>query len=349
MFSRTQLQMALQASVAAALAWLAVQPMAGVADEYPYYAPLGAVATITGTVVGSLRATVGAFLAIALGAVPAVLAIELDLRALVGLPLVVGIGTVLSGWRVLGSMASWVPVSGLFILIIGSGDPRDYVTAYLGLIALGGLIALVVNALWPLLPLRASHTVQETLRGELAEQLENLAEGLDSDPLPSTEEWHRRRHDIEEHARRMHEMLEEVQEAEQANWRATRWRKATDRVRQRARSLNQLSFLIQEAYDLVVRYEAAEHDEVALGPELRPAAVKALRRTAEALAGPGDGATTDEDALAAAREATDEYAEKVRHQQFTDEGEYFAAGSLVTTLRRTLVTITPTEDAQPRY
>lgn len=349
MFSRTQLQLALQAAVAAALSWLAVQPMGGVADEYPYYAPLGAVATVTGTVVGSLRATVGAFLAIALGAIPAVLFIELDVRALIGLPIVVGVGTILSGWHVLGSMASWVPVSGLFILIIGSGDPRDYVTAYLGLIALGGLVGLVINLMWPLLPLRASHQVQERLRGELAEQLENLAEGLDSDPLPSTEEWHRRRHDIEEHARRMHDMLREVQEAEQGNWRATRWRKATDRVRQRARSLNQLSFLIQEAYDLVVSYEASERDVVALGPDLRPLAVTALRRTAEALAGPGDGAVPEEEALRVAREATDEYAERVRHRQFTDEGEYFAAGSLVTTLRRTLVTITPTEGPEPRY
>ena len=280
---------------------------------------------------------------------PAVLVIESDMRALIGLPLVVGVGTVLSGWRVLGSMASWVPVSGLFILIIGSGDPRDYVTAYLGLIALGGAIGFVINSAWPRLPLNAFHGVQETLRRELAEQLENLAEGLDSDPLPSTEEWQHRRHDIEEHARRMHEMLEEVREAEQANWRATRWRRTAERVRQRARSLNQLSFLVLEAYDLVVQYEASEHEEVALGPDLRPPAVHALRCTAKALAGPGEGDGPDEDALAEARAATDEYAARVRQSQFTDEAEYFAAGSLVTTLRRTLVTITPTEGPEPRY
>ena len=36
MFSRPHLQLALQAAVAAALAWLAVQPMGGVVEEYPY-------------------------------------------------------------------------------------------------------------------------------------------------------------------------------------------------------------------------------------------------------------------------------------------------------------------------
>ena len=41
------LNLSLKAALAAALSWLAVLPLWGVADEYPYYAPLGAVIAVT--------------------------------------------------------------------------------------------------------------------------------------------------------------------------------------------------------------------------------------------------------------------------------------------------------------
>ena len=45
--------LALKSAFAAGLAWLAVLPLGGVADEYPYYAPLGAVVAMGATVVTS--------------------------------------------------------------------------------------------------------------------------------------------------------------------------------------------------------------------------------------------------------------------------------------------------------
>ena len=36
-------------------------------------------------------------------------------------------------------MGSWVPVSALFILILGERDPSSYVLAYLGLTTIGVL------------------------------------------------------------------------------------------------------------------------------------------------------------------------------------------------------------------
>ena len=41
--ARPRTLLALKAAVAAGLAWLVVLPFSGVADDYPYYAPLGAV------------------------------------------------------------------------------------------------------------------------------------------------------------------------------------------------------------------------------------------------------------------------------------------------------------------
>jgi hypothetical protein len=42
--------------VAAAVAWLVVLPFVGVADDYAYYAPLGAVIAVSATVARSWRA-----------------------------------------------------------------------------------------------------------------------------------------------------------------------------------------------------------------------------------------------------------------------------------------------------
>ncbi len=73
----------LKAAVAAGLAWVLVLPLGGVADAYPYYAPLGAVIAVSSTVAGSLRSSLQAVVSIAIGAAIAVGVVALaseDLR-----------------------------------------------------------------------------------------------------------------------------------------------------------------------------------------------------------------------------------------------------------------------------
>ena len=50
-----------------AAAWLAVQPMGGVADEYPYYAPLGALLSMHSTLKGSAKYGLQILAGLALG------------------------------------------------------------------------------------------------------------------------------------------------------------------------------------------------------------------------------------------------------------------------------------------
>src|SRR3546814_4896585 len=84
-------------------------------------------------------------------------------------------------------MASWVPISGLFILIVGGADPAHYVLAYLGLTALGAVVGVLVNLAVPPMPLIATNDVQDSLRNILADQLDGLARGLERTPLRSAE------------------------------------------------------------------------------------------------------------------------------------------------------------------
>jgi hypothetical protein len=63
--------------------------------------------------------------AIALGAATALVARELPVHEVVALALVVATGTGIAGWRRLGPVGSWVPVSALVILILGERDPSS--------------------------------------------------------------------------------------------------------------------------------------------------------------------------------------------------------------------------------
>lgn len=324
---------ALKVAVAAALAWLVVVPFAGMADDYPYYAPLGAVVVVAGTVAHSLRTTLSTIAAIALGAIPAIATLALPGPEVFALALVVLVGAWLAGWEVLGPSASWVPISGLFILIIGASDPLNFAAAYLGLVAVGALVGLAVNLVWPPLPLSAAQASLDRLRDTLAQQLRELGEGLTAETLPDVSEWAHRQLAVDRRTSQMEAMLGEAREAQRINWRAPRWQDTAGSQYREARALKHLSFLVQDTYDLVARHEQAGLDDVALGVELRPLAAAALTATADALTSNGDG---DHDQRETAHSAINALAAEILTQRAGAPHEYFAAGALVSTLRRTL-------------
>jgi uncharacterized membrane protein YgaE (UPF0421/DUF939 family) len=330
---------ALKVAVAAALAWVLIAPFGGVADEYAYYAPLGAVASVAGTVASSLRATLSSIAAIALGAVPAIAVLALSRPGVLSLALVVLVGAWVAGSARLGASASWVPISGLFILIIGAPDPWRYAGAYLGLVAFGALVGLAVNTVWPALPLRSTQRALDLLRETLALQLHDLADGVRAQPLPDGAAWAERRRDIDVHADQMDAMLAEVREAQRINWRASRWRRTAEDQYQQARALKGLSFLVEDIYDLVAGNERSDLGDVALGPALRPAAARAFEATADALA--VAGGVDDDGRWETARGMTEGLADLIITMRNGTPHEFFAAGALVNALRRALDSLDP--------
>jgi uncharacterized membrane protein YccC len=170
--------MAMKAAAAAALAWLAVLPIGGVADDYPYYAPVGAVIAVSATVARSWRVSVLSIAGIVVGAALAFGAARLPIAPVLELALVVGGGVLIAGWARLGPGGEWVPLAGVFVLIIGGTDRVGFVMAYVGLTAFGALIGIGLNVLWPPLPLIAADGALDRLRETLAEQLDALAGGV---------------------------------------------------------------------------------------------------------------------------------------------------------------------------
>ncbi len=271
-----QLNVSVKAALASALAWLAVQPMWGVADDYPYYAPLGAVIAVTSTVAGSVRESLQGLAAILTGATLALVVMQTELPVVADIAVVVAIGTAISGLAPLRSKASWIPVTGLFVLIIGRGDAVDYVIAYLGLTSLGAAIGIVLNVAFPPLALKPMSNSVTRLRGVLADQLDELADGMSRDTPLTAEEWEQRKHEIRPTLEEMQQIVGHTTDGRRANWRARRWSDHAEQRYQQARALQQVAFLIEDITALVVDQERAEREAVALGSELRPYAARAL-------------------------------------------------------------------------
>ena len=328
-----RLPLSVKCAVAAALAWALVLPLGGAADEYPYYAPLGAVVAVGTTVVSSLRASVQGVGALLLGAGLSIGVGMLPLPEVVAVAAVVGFGTVLAGWKYLGDMASWVPISALFILTIGRTDPGDYAFAYVGLTALGAVVGVLVNAAVPPLPLTATSAIQSALLQTLAGQLDDLADGLRQDRLLTPQEWEQRTWAVEPHSTQMRHMVDEAAEARRANWRASKWRETADRQYVLARALEQLSFTVENITGLVVEHEHAERPTVVLGPTLRLPTAAALQAMAAVLRSV-EGATAEPEALHRAERATRELTEAVRDLRGRTEDDLFAAGTIVTAIHR---------------
>lgn len=327
---------ALRAALAAVVAWLVVLPWGGLADEYPYYAPMGALVAVTATVAGSMRESARIAAAMSLGAVLAIMTTPLP--GLVQLAIVVGVGTYLSGWYRLGGNASWVPISGLFVLLFGADDPWGFPAAYIGLTTAGALIGLVVNALWPPLPLKDVRRSAFELRDVLCDQLEILADALAQEELPSREEWQERLHDIDPALGRMRELVSTAADARRANWRAGRWQEYGDTQERRARALDALAFLVEDITWFLIDREHADREDVAIGAALRPLTSGVLHRLARVLAS-WDGDDVDPGDLKEVEDALEQLVTGIRNVRQRTEDDMMVASGVVSTVRRTLDTL----------
>jgi uncharacterized membrane protein YgaE (UPF0421/DUF939 family) len=325
--------LAAKGAVAAAIAWFVGLLAPAPFDQYPYYAPMGAVVATTGTLSRSATASAQATGAILVGAVIArAVDAVLDPGAL-AIAIAVGIALLVSGWRRLGSMGSWAVTSALFVLILGDQNPETYVVAYAGLVVAGALVGVAVNFAFPPLPLTPSELVLGRARDVLADQLEGLADGLGADELPSQDEWAQRRRSVEPALAQAQEAVSRSKEAVRANRKARRYREWTTSQVRRGGLLHTLAAVVDDITRSVAEWETRERDDVALGPPLRPPAARAISALAAAVRSlDADG--TDPQALAALAEATDEYHGAVRETRGRSNQDYFVAGAIVLALRR---------------
>jgi uncharacterized membrane protein YgaE (UPF0421/DUF939 family) len=327
-----RLRIALKTAVAAAVAWAIVIPFGGLADEYPYYAPLGAVVAVTNTILSSAKALVQSVAAILLGGLLAVGVHVVLGQSVLTVAVAVLVGTLLAGWTRLGAMASWVPISALFVLVLGDGTPEDYVLAYAGFTGLGAAVGVGVNMLFPPLPLDNADESLERLRETLARQLDRLAEGLLAEKAIEQEDWKSISDDLDEVGAETRELVQHALEAQQGNWRARRWRRRAEKQYRATLALEQLPILAQDIAAVLV-HESQAGEMAPLPAELRPRVAHSLQALSDMLCSvESRGARREEvDEL---DQAVDRLVQDVRRLREETGEDLFGAGSIVTTLRR---------------
>lgn len=345
--------LAVRAAVAAAAAWLVVLPLGGLADEYPYYAPFGAVVAVTGTVAVSARASAGAVAAILVGSAIALGFAATPLPEVLALALAVGIGTLLAGWTPLRSSASWVPLAAVFVLELGGQEPWHFATGYFSLTALGAVVGTLVDLLYPALPWRRTDATLRDLRGSLADQLEAMADALGADAAPAPEDWVRTRRPVVSRSAEVDATVSDAAASRRANWRARGWWRVSEAHQRRAGTLRHLALLLHDLRTMLESHEHRELGEPALGASLRWPAAVAMRGVADALrsasaeeeAGDAETEELDEEHrrdLERAVEALRALEGEVRRGRHDAQADLFVAASVVTTLWRVLTTLTPT-------
>lgn len=340
-----RLGLALRTALAATLAWQIALWLPGeVADTYPFFAPLGAVVGSWSTVRSSVRNAASSLAGIIVGALLSLVVAEVLGRGFLVVPLVVFLAALLSGWRVFGEQRTWVLTVSLFVLVAGASHPVQYAVAYVGLTLLGGVVAVVVNALLPRVPLAESADALRELATTLADQLDDLADGLRRDVPPSTDEWRSRVRSLAPVRESLRDSRLETEESLQGNV-LTHW--VIDPVRRQhvaGVALANLSARVEELSELLVEVQSRADRAVALDASLRGPTAQVLSTLSALLRDDLEDAAT----LTRHRDALREEVQRLSAVQaaagYSTDRDQQTAGAVVTTLRRCLGALGPQID-----
>jgi uncharacterized membrane protein YccC len=255
--TRRRLLLAGKTAFAASVAWALAPLMPFTDDRYSYYAPLGAVISMYPTLFKSVRSSVQTLLGLAVGVGLAIGALAVGGPRIVGVGLVVGIGVLLASIPALGAGRDWVPITALFVLLIGGPNADRYSSNYLVHVLLGIVVGIIVNiVIFPPIYLRDAASRLDGLRDMVAEQLRAAADAINhnggNDGLPSPTR-------LEETARDVRDAVRQADESRKGNLRGRRSGDLLSESYERLRALEHTSFFVRDLIDIVERI--AERDD----------------------------------------------------------------------------------------
>lgn len=260
-------------ALAVGLAWWVAPHMPGVVDQYPYYAPLGALVSMYPTLMGSVRSGLQTVLGLAAGVGLATLVILTVGPTWWTIPLVVGLGVLLSGTGWFGSGKEYVPIAALFVLIVGGQNADDYSLGYLVQTAVGVTIGLLVNVLIAPAPLTAAAALRvDAFREQLAAHLHDIAHAVSSSWPPERDQWASDADSLADTTRELRGMLADADDSRRGNPRALLTRGAHPQdVRASLDALDAIAHHIRDMSDAIAdtiwdRPAALELDSALLEP-----------------------------------------------------------------------------------
>ncbi|MFB7252348.1 aromatic acid exporter family protein [Microbacterium sp. NPDC056234] len=287
-----RLLLAAKTALAVGIAWTLAHFTPGVTDEYPYYAPLGALISMHPTLMDSVRSSAQTLAALGAGMILALLVVFTVGPNVWTLALVAGIGVLLSGTGWFGVGREYVAVAAVFVLVIGGHDAEAYSLGYLVQMAVGFGVGLAVNLL--IAPGTFSATAKarvDAYQHDLAEHLAGIGDALEASWPPERTEWTRGADALETTARDVRAAVTEADRSRRGNPRAIGGRHGTQSAHRLLETLESIAVRVRDISDALEDVVRERPGAFPLDRELIPAIARGCSSTALAVAAIGyDGA-----------------------------------------------------------
>ncbi|WP_144875766.1 aromatic acid exporter family protein [Microbacterium sp. 1.5R] len=272
-------------ALAVGLAWWIAPHMPGVTQEYPYYAPLGALVSMYPTLMGSVRSGLQTLLGLAAGIGLATVVVLTVGPTWWTIPIVVGVGVLLSGTGWFGSGKEYVPIAALFVLIVGGQDADDYSLGYLTQMAVGVIVGLLVNIVIAPAPttLVAAARV-ESFRQQLSDHLHDIGYAVTESWPPENEQWVEDAASLADTTTSLRAALAEADDSRRANPRAWGRRADTQHIHDELARLDRIAHLIRDIADATADTIWDRPGALPLDPQLPEPLSAACHAVADAIA-----------------------------------------------------------------
>ncbi|MBH0115277.1 FUSC family protein [Salinibacterium sp. NG253] len=282
--TRSRMLQAAKTAVAVAIAWKLAPYLPGVADNYPYYAPLGAIVAMYPTLMGSMKNAAQTIGSLAVAIVLAGAVIIFSSPSVITTSLAVGVGALIAATGWFGANREYIPVTVLFVLIIGGPDADSYSIGYLEQATLGIVVGLLVNLLiFPALTHNAVDQQLANFRAVLSSHLAEIAEALAESWPPEKDGWASGKDSLMAVSGQVREAVLLADESRKANPRARRYRRDLKADYDDLAALENVTFHVRDITDVLTGAVWGIPIKVQLRPELRPALSAALAAVATAL------------------------------------------------------------------
>ncbi|GHD46659.1 FUSC family protein [Mycetocola manganoxydans] len=344
LLTHPRLLLSVKTAVAVGIAWIVAPLVPGVADEYPYYAPLGALISMSPTLMSSVRRGAETLAGLAIGIVLAGAVIIFSSPNVITISLVVGAGMLVAGSRYLTTGGEYVPVAALFVLIIGGQNADEYSIGYLVQMSVGIAVGLLVNTL-VLPPLNFSAAVLQLtqFRSELANHLDDISNALIESWPPEHEEWANRAGTLAETADRVRGAVGHADESRKFNPRARLHRRDLEKDYQDLADLESITFHVRSLGKVLAAAIWDGPIPAELPESLRKPMSDTVHAVAEVLRLRNAGDSIDE-AVAAADESLRVLLEALDAQRDLDPSSLSPSASVAMDLRRILAIIEESAD-----
>ena len=301
--TRARVLQAVKLALAVGIAWTIAPYLPGVADNYPYYAPLGAIVSMYPTLMGSMKNALQTLGSLVVAIVLAGAVILFSSPSVLTMSLAVGAGALIAATGWFGPNREYIPVTVLFVLIIGGRDADDYSLGYLEQVSLGIVVGLLINVL--IFPALSQNAVDEHLanfRRVLSDHLAEISEALADSWPPERDGWATTKDTLVSVSGKVREAVLLADESRKANPRARRYRRDLRADYEDLAALENVTFHVRDITDVLTGAVWGTPIKVELRPELRPTLSVALASVSTVLSEWGS-AEERENALDSATDA----------------------------------------------